>query len=87
MTEKVEHVRRAIRSGETGGHHCHWPGCKAKCAPAAWGCRAHWYSLPKRLRDKVWATYRPGQEVSKDPSDAYLAVADEVQQWIRENGK
>jgi hypothetical protein len=49
-----------------------------------WGCRTHWFKLPKHLRDRVWATYRPGQEISKDPSAAYLKVSREVQAWIKE---
>lgn len=24
-------------------------------------CKKHWFSLPKKLRDAIWATYRPGQ--------------------------
>jgi hypothetical protein len=47
-----------------------------------WGCRAHWYRLPKALRDRVWAAYVPGQEIGMTPSEAYLDVADEVQRWI-----
>jgi hypothetical protein len=50
-----------------------------------WGCRRHWFSLPKRLRDRIWLTYRPGQEADMSPSMAYLNVADEVQAWIKEN--
>lgn len=46
-----------------------------------WGCRQHWFRLPKRLRDAIWATYVPGQEVRKDPSPEYLAVAAEVEAW------
>jgi hypothetical protein len=63
-------------------HTCHWPNCTKEVPPALWGCRAHWYALPKALRDKVWATYRPGQEVTKTPSLAYIAVAKEVQDHI-----
>ncbi len=47
-----------------------------------WGCKAHWYRLPAYLRVKVWRTYQPGQEISKDPSEGYLAVAHQVQEWI-----
>ncbi|MEM7284097.1 MAG: hypothetical protein AAF438_21035 [Pseudomonadota bacterium] len=36
--------------------------------------------LPKHLRDQIWATYRPGQEISKTPSAAYIRVAQKVQQ-------
>src|SRR5690348_7778567 len=63
-------------------HTCHWPGCDKHVPPAMWGCKAHWFRLPKRLRDRVWATYRPGQEITKTPSAAYLTVAREVQDWI-----
>jgi hypothetical protein len=35
-------------------------------------CRVHWYMLPKAMRDMVWMLYVPGQEVRKDPSEAYL---------------
>lgn len=44
-----------------------------------------WFALPKHLRDKIWATYVPGQEKTMTPSAAYLAAAEEVDQWIREN--
>ena len=69
-------VQRAV------AHTCHWPGCGEHVPPKLWGCRAHWSKLPKRLRDKIWATYRPGQEIDKNPSAEYLAVAREVQGWI-----
>lgn len=78
--------RYVQRQAQTRKHHCHWPGCEAQVPPAMWGCRAHWFKLPKALRDLVWRTYQPGQEVDMTPSDAYLAVADKVQEWIRENG-
>lgn len=83
---KADHVRREASKGDKG-HHCHggMPGCKGTCAPAAWGCRGCWYKLPKYLRDKVWAAYRPGQEATKTPSREYLAVAGEVQEWIAQN--
>lgn len=63
-------------------HTCHWPGCAKNVPPAMWGCRIHWFTLPKFLRDKVWTTYIPGQEITKTPSPAYLKVANEVQEWI-----
>lgn len=63
-------------------HTCHWPGCGKAVPPAMWGCKAHWFKLPKRLRDRIWETYRPGQEITKTPSATYLAVAAEVQAWI-----
>lgn len=66
-------------------HTCHHPGCTREVAPRFWGCQKHWFRLPRRLRDAIWRTYRPGQEVDKNPSAEYLAVADEVQQWCLEN--
>ena len=63
-------------------HHCHWPGCKIRVAPKFWGCHAHWYALPKVLRDRIWLTYRPGQEVDMTPSEEYIAAARAVQAWI-----
>lgn len=66
-------------------HHCHWPGCKKIVPPSMWGCREHWYRLPKTLRDEIWRTYVPGQEITKRPSAAYLAAATSVQLWISEH--
>lgn len=80
--EKVKHVMQAI---QTRNHHCHWPGCEKQVPPAMWGCIGHWRKLPKYLRDKIWAAYRPGQEITMTPSAEYLKVAEEVQQWILEN--
>lgn len=67
-------------------HECHWPTCRTPVPPAMWGCKKHWFALPKRLRDRIWATYRPGQEIDKNPSDAYCEAAMEVQRWIKESG-
>lgn len=82
---KADHVRAAKAAGVTGKHDCHWPGCDKLVPPAMWGCTRHWYLLPVALRNKVWATYRRGQEVTKTPSREYVAVAREVRDWIIEN--
>ena len=66
-------------------HTCHWPGCNKAVPPKMWGCSSHWFRIPLRLRNLIWATYRPGQEISKTPSAEYLAVAREVQDWIEAN--
>ena len=83
MSEKQAYVRR---QGQSRNHECHWPGCEKQVPPAMWGCKPHWFKLPKTLRDKVWDSYVPGQEQRMDPSDAYLDVAHEVQAWIAEQG-
>lgn len=67
-------------------HRCHWPSCDRQVPPRMWGCSEHWFRLPKRLRDRIRATYRPGQEIDKRPSAAYLDAADEAQSWIRAQG-
>jgi hypothetical protein len=54
-------------------------------APRLWGCRKHWYMLPKKLRDAIWNAYVPRQEITKTPSPAYIQVAREVQEWIVAN--
>ena len=83
INEKADHVRKAT---QTRKHTCHWPGCKKQVPPAMWGCKPHWFSLPKRLRDRIWATYRPGQEEDLNVSEAYLETAKAVQTWIRIRG-
>lgn len=47
-----------------------------------WGCKPHWFMLPKELRDRIWGTYRPGQEIEQNPSDEYLAAARAAQIYI-----
>ncbi len=75
-------VQLAQKLNPVARHTCHWPGCKVEVPPKMWGCANHWFTLPLALRRKVWATFVPGQEVSKTPSAAYLAVAAEIQAWI-----
>ncbi len=82
IKEKAKHVKS---QGQTRKHTCHWPSCDKQCPPAMWGCKYHWFKLPKHLRDKIWQTYRVGQEISGRVSKAYLAAADEVEKWIKAN--
>ncbi len=72
---KAEKIRYVNREGQTRDHHCHWPGCKAQVPPARWGCYRHWMMLPRRLRDLIWSTFRPGQEKNMTPSVEYVRVA------------
>ena len=71
-----------LRQKQIRYHTCHWPRCGKQVPPAVWGCRTHWFRLPKSLRDRIWAAYRPGQEKDMRPSDEYRAVAKDVQDWI-----
>ena len=59
-------------------HTCHAAGCDKAVPPAMFMCRRHWFKVPKPLRDAIWATYRRGQEVDKNPSAGYLENANEA---------
>ena len=78
-------VEAAVLLQMMSQHACHWPNCDLGVPPKMWGCRAHWYRLPKTLRDKVWSAYAPGQEITKTPSAEYVKVAREVQRWISDH--
>jgi hypothetical protein len=80
---KADYVRS---QDQIRDHTCHWPGCQIQVPPAMWGCKPHWYRIPKHLRDRIWATYVPGQEINGTPTQAYVAAALAVQDWIREHG-
>ena len=83
----IDTKRAYVKSqGQTRNHGCHWPGCPKQVPPAMWGCAMHWRRLPKYLRDLIWETYEPGQEVDMSPSSEYLDAADKVQEWIRAHG-
>lgn len=83
MSDSVKHKADYVKSqGQNRNHECHWPGCGKQVPPAMWGCKTHWFKLPARLRAQVWSTYRPGQEIDMNPSEAYLKVAQKVQEWI-----
>jgi len=79
--KKADYV---VRQKGDGKHGCHWPGCPKKVPPAMWGCKPHWFKIPKHLRDWIWRTYEPGQETDGTPSRDYLEAADAVQTWIGE---
>lgn len=83
--QKLDYVLAAKKSNEDMDHHCHWPGCEKKISPAMWGCPRHWYLIPANLRRRIWATFMPGQELSKTPSLDYIKAATAVQEWIKSN--
>lgn len=41
-------------------HQCPGLNCAATVPTSQVACRAHWYSLPKPLRDRIWWAYRSG---------------------------
>jgi len=69
---------------QTRDHTCHWTSCNRQVKPAMWGCREHWFTLPRYLRDLIWEEYRPGQEANPMlVSRGYYEVARFIQTWIR----
>ena len=43
---------------------CPVPGCEEQIDRSRLMCRRDWYAVPKRLRDRVWKTWRSGREAS-----------------------
>lgn len=56
-------------------HTCHAIDCGKEVPPEMLMCGRHWFTVPKFLRDRVWATYRDGQCDSFDPTNAYCEAA------------
>lgn len=52
-------------------HVCHAEGCNKPVRPRLLMCLMHWTMVPKALQKRVWATYVPGQEITKRPSPEY----------------
>ena len=55
-------------------HLCHARGCRVAVPPKLLMCLRHWRMVPKALQAEVWRTYRPGQEIDKDPSAEYMVA-------------
>lgn len=68
-------------------HLCHHPRCNTPVPEALFACKPHWFSLPKQMRDRIWAEYVPGQEVTKTPTGSYLnAATDAIDWWNHKDG-
>lgn len=57
------------------GHSCHATACRVGVPPEMFMCKRHWFSVPKRLRDEIWRTYRDGQCDDMSPSVDYCRAA------------
>lgn len=68
-------------------HTCHAKGCYTVVPPKLFMCLKHWKKVPKRLQAAIWAAYRPGQEVDKNPSKEYVDVADEAIEAVAKKEK
>ena len=56
-------------------HLCHARGCQTPVPPRLLMCFRHWRKVPVNLKRRVWAHYRSGQEVDKQPTQGYLDAA------------
>lgn len=56
-------------------HLCHATACSVAVPPEMWGCRRHWFMIPKVIRDRIWRAYRVGQCDDMNPSREYCLVA------------
>lgn len=56
-------------------HTCHATACKRTVPPQMLMCGFHWFRVPRKLRERVWETYRDGQCDTLDPSSAYCQAA------------
>lgn len=65
-------------------HTCHATDCGVVVPPEMFMCRAHWFSLPRALRSRIWATYRPGQCDDWNISHAYAEAAKACVRYIAE---
>lgn len=43
-----------------GLHNCPWPGCSQRVPRHLWGCKAHWYRVPRELRNQCTSAWRSG---------------------------
>ena len=62
-------------SHRPNGHRCHATGCEAPVPPVMWGCRKHWFMVPRPIRMRILEAYRPGQCDDWKPSKEYLEAA------------
>lgn len=63
-------------------HTCHAAACEIRVPPEMFMCRKHWFSLPKRLRDAIWRTYRSGQCDDWAISHDYAETAKEAVTFV-----
>ncbi|AAN02136.1 gp82 [Mycobacterium phage Barnyard] len=75
MTMGANEKVAATFAGASHEHVCHALRCNTPVEPKLLMCARHWRMVPQALKDRVWATYRPGQEETKDPSHEYVRAA------------
>lgn len=63
-------------------HTCHATDCKRDVPPSMFMCGPHWRRVPRPLQQRIWETYRKGQEEDKMPSADYCRAAREAVVWV-----
>jgi hypothetical protein len=59
------------------GHRCPAPDCDVQVPPGQYACRAHWYSLPRPLRDAIWDGYR-----TEPLGDAHITAMENAASYL-----
>lgn len=54
-------------------HRCPSPGCTARVPHGRFACRSHWFTIPKNLRDELWAAFRNHGVLSEEYAEAATA--------------
>lgn len=62
-----------------GKHDCPWPGCTERVPRHLWGCKAHWFALPRALRDRCSGAWRAGDV------RAHVEALEAIDEWLRDN--
>jgi hypothetical protein len=63
-------------------HTCHAAGCSVRVPPEMFLCKRHWFMLPKKMRDRIWHTYRDGQCDDWNISHEYAEAAKAAIQYL-----
>jgi integrase len=67
-----------------GAGRCRVPGCTATVSAQRLMCRPHWYTVPKQVRDLIWATWRSGAgALSARKGEAFSLATGEPVSWQR----
>lgn len=62
-------------------HECPYPGCAEQVDASRLACRRHWYALPKDVRDRIWASYKPDQTILTASGEYLDALQDAMAAW------
>lgn len=61
------------------GHRCPAPGYTEAVPSDRYACRAHWFSIPRELRDRLWMAYRYNGPLS----DEHVAAMEACDEFLK----